>query len=332
MLQEVCVRVGVRDLLSLRCTSRSLGGAALAALKRWTKRPIAVGGLSEGVVMPELLVLDWETQRWDAALLPPLPDGRGAFACTSLSETEVIVNGGEDQKGLLSSSLVLSTETKAWREIGALSTARSYSSSALCGDGSVVVMGGRGREGTTPDVDRLLPGANDFVAAAPMGTARWRFASCTLKDGRVFVAGGADGVWRPLSSAEIYDPKSDKWTEVAPMPTRRYGCVAVSLTDERGREIVVVFGGWNSSAVEAFDVAAGTWEALPEMDTERSSPCAWRIGDSSVLIGGGWDDGRKVLNSVSLFDLSSRTWRPVPQLTLPRSIYEAGSVQALVLA
>ena len=79
----------------------------------------------------------------------------------------MVVNGGEG-RGPLSSSLVLSTETKAWREIGALSAARSWCSSALCGDGSVIVIGGRGVGGAVPTVDRLLPGANDFVAAAPL--------------------------------------------------------------------------------------------------------------------------------------------------------------------
>ena len=90
-----------------------------------------------------------------------------------------------------------------------------------------------------------------------------------------------------------------------------------------------VFGGFRSSAVEAFDVAAGTWARLPKMDTERINPCAWRIGDSSVLVGGGLGRGG-VLDSVVLFDLSSRTWRPVPQLKLPHQVFGAGSAQALV--
>jgi hypothetical protein len=164
-----------------------------------------------------------------------------------------------------------------------------------------------------------------------MGKGRSAFASCTLKDGLLFVAGGVGG-GRLLSSAEIYDPKRDKWTEAAPMPTARKGCAAVSLADGRGREFVVVFGGSGSSAVEAFDVAAGTWEALLGMGTERYKPCVWRIGDSKALVGGGDDGDDDALNSVSLFDLSSRTWRPVPNLKLPRPLYDAGSAQALVAA
>ena len=177
-------------------------------------------------------------------------------------------------------------------------------------------------------MDRLLRGSEAFTAAAPMGRARCNFASCALRDGRVFVAGGFCSRG-DLSSCEIFDPSTNRWTEVRAMPTARYGCVARSLIVD-GKEFVVVFGGVGSSAVESFDVANGTWERMPQMPTARSYACIWAVSDSAVLIGGGFDESFTNLDSVDLFDLRARRWRNVPKLQLPRPLYGAGSAQVLM--
>ena len=65
-----------------------------------------------------------------------------------------------------------------------------------------------------------------------------------LGDGRVLIAGGdalsEDGVTR---SAELYDPTTNAWTQLPPMPEPRAGGSAVTLADGS----VLLVGGYNAS-------------------------------------------------------------------------------------
>lgn len=60
----------------------------------------------------------------------------------------------------------------------------------------------------------------------------------TLPDGRVLVAGGGDLIESPYRtvpptnrSAELYDPRTDTWLPLPPMPENRAGGAPVVLMD-----------------------------------------------------------------------------------------------------
>ena len=89
-------------------------------------------------------------------------------------------------------------------------------------------------------------------------------AAILLSDGTVLVAGGYgdyDGVEDPsfafTDAAEIYDPATASWTEIANMHEPNLAWMATLLPD--GRALVVArYGSW-----EIYDPATGTWTALP---------------------------------------------------------------------
>jgi hypothetical protein len=58
---------------------------------------------------------------------------------------------------------------------------------------------------------------NSWVATAPMNHARTQHVASLLRDGRVLVVGGLDTAngFQPLTSAEIYDPVTNRWEELA---------------------------------------------------------------------------------------------------------------------
>jgi hypothetical protein len=167
---------------------------------------------------------------------------------------------------------------------------------------------------STMNIDRMVeqmqsvrattdkPFGVDLLTAAP-GDMPAQVQAIIDNGGRVFVAGDEGG---GHSSAEIFDPLRNEWTHVAPMPTHRWGCVARSLIVD-GREFVVVFGCYQSSAVEAFDVAMGTWERLHDMPMERSYLCIWPMSENIALIGGGLDENHKPLlyHNMKYFMVSS---------------------------
>src|SRR5580765_7052342 len=54
-----------------------------------------------------------------------------------------------------------------------------------------------------------------WTTMASMHYSRLYYASDVLKDGRIFIAGAEYG--SGTNSAEVYDPKSNTWTEVGPV-------------------------------------------------------------------------------------------------------------------
>jgi hypothetical protein len=167
---------------------------------------------------------------------------------------------------------------------------------ALLRDGRVLVSGGQA-DVYKPDLlaSALLfdPATATFAETGSMHTARWHHAMVTLPDGRVLVAGGegsvSDGSAPPtwLSSAEVYDPATGRFTAIAPMQNVSGAAMAVLLPNGR----VAVLPQWStdqdyltertgvSPVGEVFDPMTGTFTlALGSLPT---------IADSATLLTGG---------------------------------------------
>jgi N-acetylneuraminic acid mutarotase len=129
-----------------------------------------------------------------------------------------------------------------------MSTTRAAAGLATLADGRVLVVGG-----STPDpnggdyfilktCEIFDPKSNTWTRAASMKSPRSLAAVVRLPDGRVLAAGGmidfrSDSA-KITDSAEVYDPKSNTWTSVSPMPQPRFlGGAALSGAD------VLVAGG-----------------------------------------------------------------------------------------
>ena len=103
-----------------------------------------------------------------------------------------------------------------------------------------------------------------------------------------------------LTAAEAYDPATDGWTALPPVPTARGGIAAATLG---GR--IHVFGGEGSGgtfvANEAFDVARGSWVRLAPLPTSRHGLGAATVDDAIYVIGGGPRPGLTVSAANEVF-------------------------------
>jgi hypothetical protein len=61
-------------------------------------------------------------------------------------------------------------------------------------------------------------------------------------DGKIYALGGNNGTITFLDTAEAYDPYTDTWTTVAPMPTARRDLAATAGV-RNGVGAIYVFGG-----------------------------------------------------------------------------------------
>ena len=86
--------------------------------------------------------------------------------------------------------------------------------------------------------------AVSFTNATPMAAARHGHTATLLPNGRVLVAGGYNSTNDFLSSAELFDPATGRWTATGEMTIARYNHTATMLPNGK----VLVAGGCGSSS------------------------------------------------------------------------------------
>lgn len=96
-------------------------------------------------------------------------------------------------------------------------------------------------ESDDPMVAQLWePATGTWRDTTPLPKLRSDFAAIALRDGRVLVAGGYNGVDASYSSAYLFDPTTEEWTKMGLMAQARTAPAAALLPDGR----VLVTGGY----------------------------------------------------------------------------------------
>src|SRR5205823_6414211 len=91
-------------------------------------------------------------------------------------------------------------------------------------------------------------------------------AAVTGLDGRIYAIGGiTDSSSTQLNSAEVYDPATNRWTPIAPMPTARFDHAAVTGPDGRIYVLGGEGGGAIQKAAEVYDPRTDIWSSLPPL-------------------------------------------------------------------
>jgi hypothetical protein len=122
-----------------------------------------------------------------------------------------------------------------------------------------------------------------------LGTARSKHTAGLLPDGKVLIAGGSDSRgWNGnLSSAEIYDPRTGKFTAASSLNDSRFKLPDEAVQLQSGQ--LLMAGG--SREVEVYDPARGKFLVVSGyMDDKWHYMTETRLGDGSVLLAGGYPD------------------------------------------
>jgi Kelch motif len=231
--------------------------------------------------------------------------------------------------GQPSSATLVQTASPATRAVGtwhltaAMKAARAQFTATLLPDGRVLVAGGV--DSSNDETKHALASAELYdprtATWTATGSMKWPRAFHTatlLKGGKVLAAGGyctaltlktcpsvedPDGA---IAAAELYDPKTGRWTETGSMTTTRFLDTATLLPDGR----VLVAGAEHApdehlTSTEIYDPAAGKWTATGSMITGRWQHFAVGLGDGRVLIAGGIGP---VAASAELYNVRTGTW------------------------
>ncbi|HUI65547.1 MAG TPA: hypothetical protein VL126_11970 [Bacteroidota bacterium] len=156
---------------------------------------------------------------------------------------------------------------------------------------------------------------------AAMSEQRAFHTATLLLDGRVLIAGGfrrdPDGYAEYYSStAELYNPKTKKFSNTGEMGYRRGGHTATLLTSG----LVLIAGGWSDmgvvSSAELYDPAGERFTTIGSMNARRGGCTATLLLDGRVLICGGID--RDVIASAELYDPQTKRFTPTGSMNTAR--------------
>ena len=177
--------------------------------------------------------------------------------------------------------------------------ARVAHTATLLPDGRVLVAGGRGDK-VNAVAEVYDPKAARFTETGSLVTARYKHTAGLLADGRVLIAGGSDERdWNGnLNSAEVYDPKTGKFTAVSPMNDVRFKLPEEAVRLDSGK--LLVAGG--SKEVEVFDPATGKFlVASGQMSDARHFMTETLLKDGSVLLLGGYPNNDQATSQAWIY-------------------------------
>lgn len=156
-----------------------------------------------------------------------------------------------------------------------------------------------------------------------MGFAREEFSAVLLTDGRIFVAGGFDGVATNQPTAEIYDPTAGLYTTTGTMTQSRRTPFAVVL----GNGTVLVGGGFNGvplASAEIYNPATGVFTPISTaMNGARYASTATLLQNGKVLITGGSNNDGTYVATAELYAPSTQTFTATGSMGAVRGYHTA---------
>jgi len=212
---------------------------------------------------------------------------RGRPSATVLANGDVLIAGGERRDNeSLASAEIFHVSTLSFQSTGSMHQARISHTATLLNDGRVLIAGGYAGD-VKSGAELFDPKTGIFTETGKLSTARCKHTAGLLPDGRVLIAGGSDsrGWSGNLSSAEIYDPRTDKFFAAASLNDGRFKLPDEAVQLSSGK--LLVAGG--SKKVEIFDPAQGTFAvAGGQMSDRWHYMSETKLGDGSVLLAGGY--------------------------------------------
>jgi N-acetylneuraminic acid mutarotase len=225
-----------------------------------------------------------------------------------------------------------------WTTKAPIPTALAESASGAI-NGRLYVAGGE--DGTKPlaALEAYDPSTDTWTAKTPMPAAINAAASAVI-NGQLYVAGGAalnnPAQPGPFSTLYSYDPTTDAWTTLAPMPTPEAGAAAASINGKLyvvGGITQAVTNNPRNAVLQVYDPATNAWATKASMPTARAGAEAVAINGQLYVVGGTTDNTSSgYTGTLEVYDPATDTWSSKAPMPTPRQVFAATAVNGQLFA
>ncbi len=223
--------------------------------------------------------------------------------------------------------------TDTWTRKADMPVARGYldGSSLPVVDGKIYVMGGGNP--ASARVDIYDPATDTWSRGADMPTPRLIFARVAF-EGKIYTFGGLAGLRnsdRGLKTTDVYDPKTDTWTESATMPHAVWGHSA-EVVDGK---IYVIGGSYGIDAMQihqVYDPQTNTWTSATPMPIRTRGHATSVVCGKIYAIGGWLNSGQRPRSNTWMYDPTTDIWTETAPLPDVRAGFSASVVNGKIYA
>jgi N-acetylneuraminic acid mutarotase len=146
--------------------------------------------------------------------------------------------------------------------------------------------------------------------------------SCVI-DSMIYVFGGLDKDIESLSSAEVYNTKTNSWSDLTPVPVDLYSTSAGVINDT-----IYLAGGWRREggwftidSTFAYYPETDSWEAKEECP-KNAAGHAWCVLNGRLYLFGGissTDTDTSAQKQALVYDPATDTWDALPDMSYART-------------
>lgn len=263
---------------------------------------------------------------------------------------EAWVVGGVTANGPVDLVEVYSLSWGDWRQEASMLQPRAHHGAAALG-GNLFVGGGEISCGgtafcQTEKVEMYAPSTKTWSQVSSLSQARKGLAFASDEaSGLLYALGGVDcgGDCSALSAkylgtAEVYNPATQAWTLLPPMPTPRAD-LSAGVVDSKLYAVGGCGGEGNLencsplAVVEMYDPATNTWTSVSPLVQPRHGFTLGTYGSQLIIAGGsssvGMDAASAATNltkTVDVFDVGDSLWYPLTRMPDPREGLVAGNL------
>jgi N-acetylneuraminic acid mutarotase len=261
----------------------------------------------------------------DWQLLSPTPTARTEVAVVN-HQDKIYLIGGFTPNGISDQVEVYDPKSVSWSKVAPLPHPRHHTT-AVSTNGKIYVIGGFSSGMWTPvnTVYAFDAAKNEWTEQSPMPTERGALAAGVI-DGKIYAVGGALKKFfrlRNTNANEVYDPKTDTWKKLMPIPTPRDHLtvsVANGLLYAIGGRVNVNYNQ-NLNAHEAYDPKTNQWQTRAPLPTARSGITSQYVNGKIYVFGG--ESGEGTFNENEAYDPKANQWTTMPPM--PKSCHGLGS-------